>query len=294
MIYVLQQPNQHQANGNDGSLHHLLPPLAQQQQHAPHVGGGGGGSISSSPSLTADQARAQAQAQLAKMAPPPEALKCPRCESTNTKFCYFNNYSLSQPRHFCKTCKRYWTRGGALRNVPVGGGFRRNKKHKKSNSSSSSTSESDKQSLSNSTTNELNIPTNMTSTLQNLSFHGGNMIQAQHNGYMGFQIGGGHGGSSTLEGPGVDQWWRFQQFPNILNGFHESSTTSAVSSFPLFQGESVEAHPSGFVGDVGGVASRVLNLSRSPLTISENINHQNSWTGLSSLAPSSSASHHFL
>jgi hypothetical protein len=37
------------------------------------------------------------------------AIKCPRCDSPNTKFCYYNNYSLSQPRHFCKTCRRYWT-----------------------------------------------------------------------------------------------------------------------------------------------------------------------------------------
>ncbi|PPS04166.1 hypothetical protein GOBAR_AA16479 [Gossypium barbadense] len=29
---------------------------------------------------------------------PEQALKCPRCDSTNTKFCYYNNYSLSQPR----------------------------------------------------------------------------------------------------------------------------------------------------------------------------------------------------
>jgi hypothetical protein len=57
-----------------------------------------------------------------------QALKCPRCDSHNTKFCYYNNYSLSQPRHFCKSCKRYWTRGGTLRNVPVGGGCRKNKK----------------------------------------------------------------------------------------------------------------------------------------------------------------------
>ncbi|CAO2189631.1 unnamed protein product [Urochloa humidicola] len=28
---------------------------------------------------------------------------CPRCESTDTKFCYYNT---SQPRHFCKTCRR--------------------------------------------------------------------------------------------------------------------------------------------------------------------------------------------
>ncbi|CAA6666601.1 unnamed protein product [Spirodela intermedia] len=50
-----------------------------------------------------------------------EELKCPRCDSTNTKFCYYNNYSRSQPRHFCKACKRHWTAGGTLRNVPVGG-----------------------------------------------------------------------------------------------------------------------------------------------------------------------------
>ncbi|XP_060179202.1 dof zinc finger protein DOF4.7-like [Lycium barbarum] len=57
---------------------------------------------------------------------PTESLKCPRCESTNTKFCYYNNYKKSQPRHFCKACKRHWTQGGLLRNVPVGGS-RKNK-----------------------------------------------------------------------------------------------------------------------------------------------------------------------
>ncbi|CAH9078019.1 unnamed protein product [Cuscuta europaea] len=50
-----------------------------------------------------------------------ENISCPRCHSTNTKFCYYNNYNLSQPRHFCKSCRRYWTRGGSIRNVPVGG-----------------------------------------------------------------------------------------------------------------------------------------------------------------------------
>ncbi|KAJ4949821.1 hypothetical protein NE237_019472 [Protea cynaroides] len=44
------------------------------------------------------------------------ALKCPRYDSLNTKFCYYNNYNLSQPRHFCKSCRRYWTKGGVLRN----------------------------------------------------------------------------------------------------------------------------------------------------------------------------------
>ncbi|KAG6507707.1 cyclic dof factor 5-like isoform X1 [Zingiber officinale] len=65
-----------------------------------------------------------------------QALKCPRCNSTSTKFCYYNNYSLSQPRYFCKTCRRYWTEGGSLRNVPVGGGSRKNKRSATSSSSS--------------------------------------------------------------------------------------------------------------------------------------------------------------
>uniref|UniRef100_A0A803PDZ5 Dof zinc finger protein n=1 Tax=Cannabis sativa TaxID=3483 RepID=A0A803PDZ5_CANSA len=70
----------------------------------------------------------------ARPAPEQQSLKCPRCDSPNTKFCYYNNYSLTQPRHFCKTCRRYWTKGGALRNVPVGGGCRKNKKVKSSSS----------------------------------------------------------------------------------------------------------------------------------------------------------------
>ncbi|MCL7047549.1 hypothetical protein MKW94_011630 [Papaver nudicaule] len=69
---------------------------------------------------------------------PNQSLKCPRCDSLNTKFCYYNNYNLSQPRHFCKSCRRYWTKGGVLRNVPVGGGIRKTKQQQKSSSSPSS------------------------------------------------------------------------------------------------------------------------------------------------------------
>ncbi|KAL6553020.1 hypothetical protein OROGR_006862 [Orobanche gracilis] len=58
---------------------------------------------------------------------PGKILPCPRCNSMDTKFCYFNNYNVSQPRHFCKNCQRYWTAGGTMRNVPVGAGRRRNK-----------------------------------------------------------------------------------------------------------------------------------------------------------------------
>lgn len=55
---------------------------------------------------------------------------CPRCGSCNTKFCYYNN-SLTQPRYFCKGCRRYWTKGGSLRYVPVGGSCRKNRRHTK-------------------------------------------------------------------------------------------------------------------------------------------------------------------
>lgn len=59
-----------------------------------------------------------------------EQVKCPRCESTNTKFCYYNNYSLTQPRYFCKSCRKYWTNAGPLRNVPVGGDTRKAVKYR--------------------------------------------------------------------------------------------------------------------------------------------------------------------
>ncbi|KAJ4963338.1 hypothetical protein NE237_023277 [Protea cynaroides] len=68
-----------------------------------------------------------------------------RCDSTNTKLCYYNNYNLSQPCHFCKSCHRYWTQGGILRNIPVGDGTHKNPKLSRTSSSSSSTSSSTSQ-----------------------------------------------------------------------------------------------------------------------------------------------------
>ncbi|XP_043717300.1 dof zinc finger protein DOF3.5 [Telopea speciosissima] len=67
------------------------------------------------------------------------APNCPRCDSSNTKFCYYNNYSLTQPRYFCKNCRRYWTKGGSLRNVPIGGGCRKYRRGRVRISSSNST-----------------------------------------------------------------------------------------------------------------------------------------------------------
>ncbi|MED6130636.1 hypothetical protein PIB30_002752 [Stylosanthes scabra] len=68
-------------------------------------------------------------------------VKCPRCDSMNTKFCYYNNYSLSQPRYFCRACRRYWTHGGALRNVPVGGRSRKPKRPKFTNDNNNHSSD---------------------------------------------------------------------------------------------------------------------------------------------------------
>ncbi|CAN6167340.1 unnamed protein product [Urochloa humidicola] len=87
----------------------------------------------------------RAEEELAPSAPAGDP--CPRCESRDTKFCYYNNYNTSQPRHFCKSCRRYWTKGGSLRNVPVGGGTRR-KSSSSSPASSSSSPKSTKRSKS--------------------------------------------------------------------------------------------------------------------------------------------------
>ncbi|KAL6622468.1 hypothetical protein ACP70R_032347 [Stipagrostis hirtigluma subsp. patula] len=142
-----QPPLQCLIPGGGGSdHHHLIPPPSSL---APLPGGGpadtaasapaGGGSSTSLQAAGAQPRPVVSMAERARLArvplPEPGTLRCPRCDSTNTKFCYFNNYSLSQPRHFCKACRRYWTRGGALRNVPVGGGCRRNTKRASKKSS---------------------------------------------------------------------------------------------------------------------------------------------------------------
>jgi hypothetical protein len=41
-----------------------------------------------------------------KLPRPEGPSKCPRCHSEDTKFCYYNNYNIKQPRHFCKVWPR--------------------------------------------------------------------------------------------------------------------------------------------------------------------------------------------
>lgn len=99
-----------------------------------------------------------------------EPLKCPRCDSTNTKFCYYNNYNKSQPRHFCKTCKRHWTKGGTLRNVPIGGG-RKNKRLKTSKNTAKTASAAATRSATSTRTNSGSIINRVNPQI---------VIQAQH------------------------------------------------------------------------------------------------------------------
>ncbi|KAG2316805.1 hypothetical protein Bca52824_019927 [Brassica carinata] len=35
-----------------------------------------------------------------------KTLRCPRCQSMDTKFCYSNIYKINQPCHFCKAYQR--------------------------------------------------------------------------------------------------------------------------------------------------------------------------------------------
>ncbi|KAE8687207.1 Dof zinc finger protein DOF1.7 [Hibiscus syriacus] len=77
---------------------------------------------------TVNPSKGQEERKARAQQPEEAVVKCPRCDSTDTKFCYYNNYSLSQPRYFCKSCRRYWTKGGTFRNVPVGSGCRKTKR----------------------------------------------------------------------------------------------------------------------------------------------------------------------
>ncbi|KAL4366407.1 hypothetical protein GQ457_05G029470 [Hibiscus cannabinus] len=117
--------------------------LSSKQVSSDGIGWNQGQSLSQA-ARTTDLSKASSMKRRHQQSQQPESeppLKCPRCDSPNTKFCYYNNYNKSQPRYYCKTCKRHWTKGGTLRNVPVGGG-RKNKRIKTSTAAKSSTTTS--------------------------------------------------------------------------------------------------------------------------------------------------------
>ncbi|PIA45973.1 hypothetical protein AQUCO_01600317v1 [Aquilegia coerulea] len=64
------------------------------------------------------------------------ACKCPRCQSTNTKFSYYQNQQELKPRYYCNDCRENWTvnANGGMRDVPVGGGLEEIKRRQPDNS----------------------------------------------------------------------------------------------------------------------------------------------------------------
>ncbi|KAL8225205.1 hypothetical protein R6Q57_017762 [Mikania cordata] len=315
--HQLHQSN-HQGTGRVGGgvgENHSLPTPAQ-------TGGSGvgGGEGTIRPGSMVDRAR------LAKIPLPEPGLNCPRCDSTNTKFCYFNNYNLTQPRHFCKTCRRYWTRGGALRNVPVGGGCRRNKRNSKSRNSKSprhagpkSVSASPPRSSSeNMASTQLSRPPTLhlpfMSSLGQFGGVGGNLssniagFQPQNDQLGSFQIGNGNNFSNILSAGGGENW----RLP-FLPGFEVPNNNTNLFNY---QTEGVEAQSSSMVGgDIRLKNSSVidnpqldrsvkpednpgLNLSRQFLGMLGNTNQQswngNSWAEFPGVSNISTSTAHFL
>ncbi|XP_062216039.1 dof zinc finger protein DOF5.1-like isoform X2 [Phragmites australis] len=233
-----QQGQQPRASGGGDAPLVPVGPAVPAASGLPSSSSAASGSVAAHarPNSMAERAR------LARVPQPEPALKCPRCDSTNTKFCYYNNYSLSQPRHFCKTCRRYWTRGGSLRNVPVGGGCRRNKRSSKSSStaaasSSSKPSSSARQLPGASTPGATGgiIPPGLSSLSHHLPFLG-SMHPPGPNLGLAFPAGlppigmqqhldtvdqfpVASGGGSTI-GSSLEQW-RHQQFPFLAGGVLE-------------------------------------------------------------------------
>ncbi|XP_065871320.1 dof zinc finger protein DOF3.6 [Euphorbia lathyris] len=281
----LDPPNWHQQPNHqsvDAAENLQLPPLLPPPPGGGSSGSGGGGSGGSiRPGSMSERARQ------AKIPQPETALKCPRCDSTNTKFCYFNNYSLTQPRHFCKTCRRYWTRGGALRNVPVGGGCRRNKRSKGSNRSKSpSKATSSSTGLVSNSTDIIghNMPppppqpqpqlqhmpilpplhhlNDFNSAGVGVNFSG--IHPSSGGGGMEFQIGSTNSGGSFLSNGLVDQlrFQQFQQFPNFLAN---SETPNGMYSYDGEAGE-----PQNYVGQFRSKAMDSMVTQLSTVKMEEN------------------------
>lgn len=49
-----------------------------------------------------EKAKAGGKGDRPKLPRPEGVCKCPRCGGEDTKFCYYNNYNIKQPRYFCK------------------------------------------------------------------------------------------------------------------------------------------------------------------------------------------------
>jgi hypothetical protein len=67
----------------------------------PDGGGGGSGADAQAGGQHASGSKPEGHSS-SKVKKPPGAQQCPRCSSKNTKFCYYNNYNIKQPRYYCR------------------------------------------------------------------------------------------------------------------------------------------------------------------------------------------------
>ncbi|KAK1420808.1 hypothetical protein QVD17_22685 [Tagetes erecta] len=281
----LQQQSNHQPGNEHGGVEN---PNFQSPTVPPQHGGEG----SIRPGSMVDRAR------LAKLPMPEPGLPCPRCDSTNTKFCYFNNYSLTQPRHFCKMCRRYWTRGGALRNVPVGGGCRRNKrsnkhgrrskspsqKGSKGGLSGSSPSRCSNENIGTSTHNIAQPPISLQMPFMSATYGGvgSNIIRSSLGGFhpptemSGFHLGSNIGSNISSIGSGEN--WRlpflagFEVPNNNTNLFVYQNEGAVEASAASLMVENSQTNP-----PVKVEQNRDLNLSTQILGSDQNSTNQQAW-----------------
>lgn len=122
------------ASGDNGKAEDVVGSMMSEELTEPNVVKKNSGAasadnvaVSAKASKTEEEQNETGNTQDKTPKKPDKILPCPRCNSMDTKFCYYNNYNVNQPRHFCKNCQRYWTAGGTMRNVPVGAGRRKNK-----------------------------------------------------------------------------------------------------------------------------------------------------------------------
>lgn len=71
------------------------PDAAAEEAEGAGVGGGDVGSEQQHGGATQQGSHSKAKR-------PPGSQQCPRCNSKNTKFCYYNNYNIKQPRYYCR------------------------------------------------------------------------------------------------------------------------------------------------------------------------------------------------
>ena len=118
-------------SGTDGKLE---APTATALKSPARAGQGGGATMNTTSNLpsikvekTSGVTKTTDKAHDDKPSGEGSHLPCARCGSEQTRFCYYNNGVLSQPRHYCRSCQRYWTEGGTLRNLPKGSGRRKDR-----------------------------------------------------------------------------------------------------------------------------------------------------------------------